>query len=264
VLKEEKMDICFMVYWGRVNDDVFETCINTFRKHSNAHLQVHSDDPPFQKYGIEWVIVPREKVIGRRALCKIEQLHKLVHQLKDGDRLIVSDVDMYFMDDPFIAFDEVKIAHDIGITTRCHPYRYPVNGGFFCFKISSRIKRFMDFHLEQCTKPTWKPYVDFREKWHHKSIDWEVGQDFLCTIWKERQYIDNNFIVMIKDLGWKYNFCPNTDIFGVNEAGQMIKKAYKEREVKVLHLKSELKLCIYDGYMEDAITTRCNGKYIWM
>jgi len=56
------------------------------------------------------------------------------------------------------------------------------------------------------------------------------------------------------DVGWEYNFCPNTDVYGVQMAANMIKRAYESRSVKVLHLKSELKMCIYSGFLEDAVT----------
>ena len=256
-------DYAFFVYWGRANDDVFETCINTLFRHSKAHLQVHSDDRPrdlSRDYGISWANVPKDEVKGRRALCKIERLQKLVYQLRQGDRLMVADVDLYFLDDPFKAFEK---DFDFAVTTRCHPYRWPVNGGVFFLRINERTRRFVDFYLKQCKEPSWPPLLEFRKGRNAAAYnpDWEIGQDFLCAAWQDRE--GSSVVPHLIDVGPEYNFCPNTDVFGLSGARDMIEAAYGEKTAKVLHLKSELKLCIYDGYMEDAITKRCNGSWNW-
>jgi hypothetical protein len=255
------MDVAFMCYWGRPNDDVFETCVNTFSKHSKALLQVHSRVYDLSKdYGLRWVNVPKREVKGRRALCKIEQLARLVKQLKAGSRLLVMDADLYFLDDPFKAFEK---EFDVALTTRCHEYRWPVNGGVFFIRVNSKTKQWMKFHLEQCQEPTWHALLEFRKsrKAQPYTPDWEIGQDFLCATWLDR--VGSSVIPHTVDVGYQYNFCPNTDIFGLQKARKMIKDVYNGNSVKILHLKSELKLCIYDGYMEDAITKRCNGRWNW-
>lgn len=256
-------DICFVCYWGRPNDDVFETCVNTFVKHApKALLQVHSDDRVndlSRDYGVRWVNVPKHEVEGRRALCKIEQLQKLVRLLKNGDRLIVADADLYFLDDPFKAFEK---EFDVAVTTRCHPYRWPVNGGMFFLRINKKTRLWVDFYLEQCKNPTWPSLVEFRKDRPY-TPDWEIGQDFLCATWLANR-IEFSFVdLKIIDVGFGYNYCPNTDVYGLQQARQMIKSAYRGSIISVLHLKSELKLCIYDRYMKDAITKRCNGRWNW-
>lgn len=264
--KERIVDVVFLCYWHRVNDDVFETCVNTLSKHSSALLQVYTDDRPRnlgKDYGIRWVNVPKDQVEGRRALCKIEQLQRFVKQLKDGDRLIVADVDLYFLDDPFKGFEK---DFDLALTTRCHEYIFPINAGVFFLRINDITRRFVDFHLAQCKEPTLPSFIKFRESVRHNRYnpDWGIGQDFLCATWLERE--DVPFFgsqLKIIDLGPEYNYCPNTDVFGKQKAGEMIKAAYDEKSVKVLHLKSELKMCIYDGYMEDAVITHLDGKWRW-
>jgi hypothetical protein len=258
------MDVVFMCYWGRPNDDVFETCINTLSKVSpKAHLQVHTDDRPVdlcRDYGIKWVRVPKEQVRGRRALCKIEQLVKVVSNMKKGDRLIVADVDMYYLDDPFKAFEK---EFDMAVTTRFHQYRWPVNGGIFFFRINKHSRSFIDFYLMQCREPSWEPLLKFMKDIKRPyTPDWEIGQNFLCAAYFERG--SKARALKLIDVGPEYNFCPNTDVFGIKKAREMIEQVYKQKAVKVLHLKSELKMCIYDGYMEDAITQRCISKWHWM
>lgn len=252
------MDIAFFCYWGRANDDVFETCMNTFNLCSKALLQVNSDDRVndlSRDYNIRWVNVPKKEVEGRRALCKIEQLDRLIKQLRHGDRLMVADCDLYFLDDPFKAFEK---DFDMAVTTRCHEYRWPINGGVFFLRVNNKTRRIVDFYLRQCREPSWPPLLEFR-KGRTYTPDWEIGQDFLCTAWNERGNLEQDII----DVGPEYNYCPNTDVYGVDRARQLIECAYKFKTVKVLHLKSQLKLSIYDGYMEKAITKRCNGRWNW-
>jgi len=240
-----------MVYWGRVNDDVFETCVNTFRKYSNALLQVHTDNKPklTKNYNIDWQIVSSKKVKKRRALCKIELLKKVVDNLKDGDRILVADVDLYFMADPFDVFEN---PFDLAVTTRSHEYRYPINGGVFFLRINKYTREFVDFYLEQCLKPNWRPLKEFRFNVGHYvyNPDWEIGQDFLCAYW---MYWMARHSIDVFDAGFKWNFCPNTDHYGLKKAKEILRKAYEEKFVKILHLKSELKYCIYDGWLEDVI-----------
>lgn len=258
------MDIAFICYWGRVNDDVFETCVNTFRKHSKAHLQVHSDNRPELKadYGIRWTNVDKSIVKGRRALCKIERLRNVTKNMRNNDRLLVADADLYFLDDPFTAFDK---DFDLAITTRCHEWKfngreYPVNGGVFFFRINDKTRKFVNFYLQQCENPNWPPLVKLRKELGRVyTPDWEIGQDFLLAAWENRDELDLNIV----DLGPEYNLCPNTDYFGVRKAQQLIKVAYETKSAKVLHLKSELKLSIYDDWMEDAVIHQ-GGRKEWL
>ena len=259
------MDACMAVYWGRVNDDMFETFLNTFRKHSNALLQVYSDDLPdgiVNKYSpVKWINVPKEKIKGCRALCKIESLRDFVRTLKNGDRVLVSDVDVYFLDDPFIAFEK---DFDLAVTTRSHKYFMPVNGGIYFLRVNDNTRKWLDFRVAESRKPQWDTYVKIQKKIRPSyNPDWGIGQDFLWACWKDPEYIKDRFGVSVVDVGFEYNYCPSIDVFGKVFAGELIKAAYIKKSVKVLHLKSQLKLAIFDGYMEDAITTNLNGRWRW-
>ena len=261
------MDVCMMVYWGRVHDDMFETCIRTFRKHSDALLVVFTDDdtiPSIKDMNIRFV--PKDRVEGRRCLCKIECLSELISQLDDGDRLFVSDIDMYFLDDPFTAFEE---EFDMGVTTRCYEYILPINAGAFYFRINQVTRDFMAFRLDNLYEPTWDKYrqfeLDIRGNSNHPKQypDWWIDQDFLCASWFHRTEISEMFGLKIVDVGWYYNYCPGTDVFGIQKATQMIRGAYEHKSVCTLHLKSELKLAIYDGYMQDAVNKKIEGIWNW-
>jgi len=243
------MDVCCMFY-HRVNDDVFETAVKTFRKHSDALLQVYTDMPKdlqeqfdFRKsYGIQWMPLEPSQVKNRRCLCKMECVQDCLSRLSDGDRVAVCDVDLYFLDDPFTAFD--KCDFGIGLTTRFHPYKFPINAGVYFINVSEWSKKIMGLHFNE-----------YAQK-HPDTHDWFVDQDYLLTLWSKN---DSG----IKDVGWEYNFCPNTDVFGIDFAASLIKRAYESRSVKILHLKSELKMCIYDGFLEDAVNNCGVGIWNW-
>ena len=156
--------------------------------------------------------------------------------------MMVTDVDTYFLKNPFPSFR--KTSFDVGVTTRLHSYKFPINSGVFFVKPNENARHIFGelFDIYRKTQP------------EHKD-DWFIDQDFLNYIYKTNK--------RVQDVGWEYNFCPNTDVFGVKMAADMIRRAYESRSVKVLHLKSELKMCIYDGFLEHAVTKHCNGGWNW-
>lgn len=231
------MDIC-AAFYHRVNDDVCETFLNSFRKvNDKALLQVHTDDVPVEiqtewseNYGVEWIIT--EPAQGQRCYQRMMSAVET-----SCDRLVFCDVDVYFLDDPFKVFDKRKF--DLGLTKRIHSYKFPVNSGVFFVRPEGR-----DFLSE------FPAYAD-----EHKDIwDWFIDQDFLNYLWGRRGVVD---------VGWEWNFCPNTDVFGTVLAMDMIRRAYESKSVKILHLKSELKNLIYDGFLEYAINRPENKKAGW-
>jgi len=251
------MDICTAMY-HRVSDDVFETFLRTFRKVSGAHLQVYTDNVPLglQKkwsndYQVVWVNI--ESMKGKRCYVKMQAVRSALSKCKDGDRIIVSDVDTYYLADPFLAFSKLdyqqNLAHDnhgtcnfdIGVTLRLHSYKFPVNSGVFFINVNKKSRESFD-------------YFDVYAEDHKNSWDWFVDQDFINFLYECGEAVD---------VGWEYNFCPNTDYFGVDKAADMIKRAYESKSVKVLHLKSELKMCIYEGFLEDAVTKHLKGGWDW-
>ena len=237
------MDVCTAIYFNAVNDDMFETFLRTFRRVSGALLQVYTDTPKKKwenDYQVEFVRVKPEEYRNKRCLCRMECVQHCLSRLKDGDRLVCSDVDVYYLDDPFTAFD--KLYFDIGVTRRFHPYKVPINSGQFFIRANPTTRYIFDGEL-----------VDFARK-HPEWHDWYLDQEFLIDLWRKGDAVD---------VGWEYNFCPNTDVFGVEMAQGMIRRAYGSRSVKVLHLKSELMLCLYNGYMEDAVTKNPCGSWNW-
>lgn len=238
-------DLIMMCYYGRPNDDVFLTCLNSLRSVSNTEVWVYADSLPDEWRdfkNVRWIPITPEQYMGRRCLFKMELVQKTMESMADDDRLIVADADLYFLDDPFRAFN--KLNFDIGVTRRINSYKYSVNGGLFFINVN------------EDTRKCFGEYFNEYKKGKELMFDWFLDQKFLCDIFEDKYE-------GVVDVGWEYNFCPNTDIFGTNLAVDMIKRAYESNSVKVLHLKSELKLCVYSGFLKYAITKYSSNCWNW-
>lgn len=236
---------------------MFETCVKTLRKHSNCVIVVVTDNVPSETrhklsrtYNIHWMVLNPGTMEHRRAACKIEQLDIFMQPREDGDCVLVSDVDIYFLADPFTAMGDF----DVALTTRGYDYYFPINGGIFYLNVNDKSKEWISWHNKEVIKPTWPPYIQLNQ--HHRKrfgLDWAVGQDFLIACWEQREQIKQETGITIVDVGPKYNYCPPSDKWGT-KAFEAIRKAYHEKSVVALHLKSTLKDMLYEGFLEDAIT----------
>jgi hypothetical protein len=259
----------FFAYWENVDLNMLETCIASLRQVSDCVIQIATDGIPSEaqqrldSYGVWWIGVPREEVKKRRACCKIEVLYELMAQYKDDDMILVSDVDIVFIKDPFVPFDTHQ-EMDLGLTTRGYKHAFPINGGVFYVRVSTRMRKWLHWHLEEIYKPTWLPYVNHRKRWNHAhfGLDWSVGQDFLVANWKQKDWVKNEKDVNIVDAGPEYNYCPPTDTMGA-KAFALAKKALEQRSVSVLHLKSELKKMIYQPDFPGAKINHVKGRRAW-
>jgi hypothetical protein len=248
------------------------TCIHSLRKVCpDAGIILTTDGIPqyvgdllYDEYDVEFDIVGKQRMVGRRATCKVERLCKCVEEdCEDGDIVLASDVDVVFLKDPFTAMEDEDI--DIGLTTRGYPHLFPINGGIFYMRMNNGVQDWLLWHVEQIHNPTWKPYVDHREKCNHQryGLDWSVGQDFLVACWMFRHHVWDRFKIRVSDVGPNYNFCPPTDTMG-DGAFDMVWKALEEGEITTLHLKSALKGMIYDRSFPDAQILYPKGNLAWL
>jgi hypothetical protein len=255
----------FMVY-HRADDNMFETCLKTLRNHSTCNIVVATDNVAEEsrlnlsrEYGVQWIVMDSELMENRRAACKLEQLELFVKTLKEGDSILVSDVDIYFLADPFTAIGDF----DIGLTTRGYEYYFPINGGVFYIVCNERSMEWLRWHVAEIHEMTWLPYVVY--SYNHRTrfgLDWAVGQDFLVACWEERDWIEREKGIRIVDVGPRYNYCPPSDKWGL-KAFEAIRKAYRDKSVVALHLKSTLKDILYEGLFPDAVTKhpRCSNDW---
>jgi len=213
------------------------------------------------QYDVHWIVLSPAVVSGRRAACKIETLNDFIQGFSGEDRVLVSDVDMYFLGNPFTAFKEFEF--DVGLTTRGYEYYFPINGGVFCLVCNEKTKEWLKWHVSEIHNMTWSPYIGLNKRHHQRfGLDWAKGQDFLIACWQEREWIKKTKGIVIEDVGNKYNYCPPSDKWK-QKAFEAIRKAYREKSVVALHLKSTLKDMLYEGLFEDAVMKypRCSSDW---
>lgn len=132
----------FVLFTWHVRDNnMFENCLRSLRKHSNCHIVVFTDNLEKEirgefevNYDVMFHIVKPEQMVNRRAACKVETFCDFICSETDNfDEILVADADLLFLSDPFKAFKEYDI-NDVGLTTRDYKHWSPVNGGVMFFK----------------------------------------------------------------------------------------------------------------------------------
>lgn len=229
------MDIAFFIYSGRVNN-VMCKCLKSLKAHSDCQILFYAGNMEnASRLDINMIDMDISQWKGRRMTRRVEIARKL--PAKEGDYVIVMDTDLEFRGDPFSVFTN---DFDVFYTTRYYSCNFPVNAGFWGFRINPGSKRFLDFFVQQINTPTWPPYVNFIKKHqpHRKKsqLDWWSNQDFLCVVHGSTPPTDT----MLFDAGWKYNCCPRSGggipltTKSINEFFQQSKHAivvhYKELE----------------------------------
>jgi len=263
------MKYAFFAYWQNIDANMLETCIASLRRVSDCVIYIATDGVPQEVeerlnfYKVYWLRIPVNQVRKRRATCKIEVLNNLMKQMDSDDMIIVSDVDVVFIKDPFTPFWQYK-KMDLGLTTRGYAHAFPINGGIFYMRANANMKKWIAWHLEEIYNPSWEPYVLHRKRWNHAhyGLDWSVGQDFLVANWRQRNWVLENKGVLIEDVGPEFNYCPPTDTMG-QKAFDMAWKALEERSIAVLHLKSQLKAMIYQRKFPNAKVNFKRGRMAW-
>ena len=105
----------YFSYFFDIDPNMFETCIRSLRSVSKDVIIVICADDGIPKefkehlsrdYNVCWDIVPLKEITRRRASCKIDRLGVLLSDLPEGEQILIADVDIYFLDDPFAAFAE--------------------------------------------------------------------------------------------------------------------------------------------------------------
>jgi hypothetical protein len=201
----------------------------------NDHRQVTS---------LTQYVTEEEFNIGRMG-SKILTQYRFAKSLPDGSKIISADADLYYLKNPFEAFDEFDF--DIGLTTRHYKYRYSINAGVVMFNMNNKVRRFLDFAISQIYERTWQELDEWQERFKHSGNDWYIDQDLWCVAWGLKNWIKSFFDVKIIDIGSKYNYCPHADGIRTELGKQELMQAYNDKSVNVLHLKSKLKELVIDG-----------------
>jgi len=170
---------------------------------------------------------PKERSVNKNWHNKTLQIRMaslLDFNYKQGDRVLVLDVDLLFKCNPFEIFN--KFNGDLFLSTRDHKSNYPVIACLWGFVYSRNIENFLYFVYRQAMKSNWEPLIKFRKKYQHLDYNWWIDQDILCTVYKEGY---RN--LRIKDIGWQYSY-------DVNHKKNKGKEGLEKKlEAKVLHTK---------------------------
>jgi hypothetical protein len=267
--------IAFFAYWLNKDPNMLESCINSLKAVCpDAVPVICTDGVPAElserfeaEYGVRWIMVPSQRMVKRRATCKIEVLASFADALIEGeDVVLVSDVDIYYQADPFIPIADSP-SMDVGMTTRHYEHLFPINGGIFYVRINKGTKDWLRWHVEQILEPSWPPYVKLRRAYNHEryGLDWSVGQDFLIACWLRRAELLEDKGLMIVDAGPKYNFCPPVDLWKAKAFQAVRDIVGRPEKVAVIHLKSDLKSMIYEsGLFPNAKLNYPRGETGWL
>lgn len=204
---------------------------------------------------LQFYNVPKADYIDRIATVKIERLALM--PFKDGDNVLVLDVDMLVQSDPFVMFG---CNGDVIVTGRPVKFKHLINGGVWGFRYNETGRKFLDFHIEQVHKKDWKPYKKYLKKFrHYDLVNWSVGQDFLNTIYLHSLPFDCNIV----KFGAEWNYCLHSgssaryksfEALAKSEHFKESKRKYEEaldnKEYKIIHFKSKMKF-IMEQYAED-------------
>lgn len=254
----------------RLMDKTLETLDEVSDEQTN--IVVFSDelkDYSFNSQGVEAVydnvkrsvltqfVTSDERKIGRmgsKVLCQ----YRFILGLPNGSRVISADGDLYFLRDPFQAFTKEFRGldnFDIGVTTRCEPYKYPINGGMIFFSVNDQVKDFLRFLIEQVYEMTDPDLISYQKRFGHDKqgnpADWYIDQDMWNVAYLGDDRLKEHYDVKITDVGCTFNFAPHSD--GTPEqiaAGKAkLMRAYHDESVHVLHLKSRLKELVFEGLL---------------
>jgi Nucleotide-diphospho-sugar transferase len=194
-----------------------------------------------QKYGINFHDINAKDFAQKSIALKIDLLKYL--DLRHGDRVIVSDLDILFQGDPFSVFEN---DFDVFFTTRHYDYHYPINGGIWGFRVNERSRRFIVYYIRQMYTKSWNQLRKFKKRFHRLpyGFGWFDDQDFLCTVYENLKTLPEEISnVRFYDAGYRFNYCPSYDTDG-QAAVQDLKSKLGNKDFVVLHLKGELKQLI--------------------
>lgn len=213
-----------------------ETVIATLRRYAECEISIYADNKVACD-GARTVLIPSTR--GRRQLAKLRAVQDFLGKSADGDQLLISDIDIYFKADPFVVFDGTSWA--VGLTGRFYQYHTPINGGIWFIRAGERARQLLAEPLERFIKS------------YSRGYDWYIDQDFLCKIRNRPGVVD---------IGWQWNYCPGDDVFGREKAEALLMAAVDNPNIKILHLKGFLKLCL--PRLPGAITRHGTGRDGWI
>lgn len=224
-------------------DKYFYLMVDSINKHCDCEILLHTTndfdlDLPDNVRVFDF---PRNFLEGRRAYCRIERVQEVIYSdmLNEGDKVFVMNHDLILQDDVFKVFGNFDVAY----TNRHYEDFSRVNSNVWAFEYNERSKEFVDFVIDQMKNPTWEPLLKFKEKaTHEASSDYLADQDVMCAVYRNGHVVD--FPCHIRDITYKYNFCPEVKAFNLNESIRQLKEVMGNKEYKVLNFKGKTRLLL--------------------
>ena len=112
------------------------------------------------------------------------------------------------------------------------------------YRNSSSLREFIRRVLVQISSPSWSFYIECKSIVNN--ADWNCDQDMLIAMHLNTVLFQDKFGIKIQDVGYKYNFCPGSDIMGNQAAAVLLKWAFIESVYPVLHFKADMKNLLYE------------------
>src|SRR5579859_354362 len=234
--------ILVAAYSGHLTN-LFLKCFETARFHSpDCRIELFTDFTEEEKarlrpLGVTFHPLRTEEFLVKEQGIKVEVLRYL--DCREGDQIIVSDLDLVFQADPFKVFED---DFDVFFTTRHYHYHYVINSGIFGFRVNERSRRFVKFWTRQMYVRDWRALREYRSRFGRAVYGFDfMDQDMLCTVYENLTDLPVEIRgIHFYDAGYRYNFCPTYDIYGQAAVGEL-KSKIGNPDYVVLHLKAELK-----------------------
>ena len=214
------------------DDLLFINCIKSLRKHSSCEIIIYKTnnvniDGIKNLNNLTFIEFKKEDWNNKKMSSRVNTVYN--HNWNKNDKVIVFDVDMFFLDNPFKIF---KNEFDYFYTTRSDIKTSisPINEGLTGFIFSNKIKNFYNFWINEIHNTTWEP---FKNKKFNKNK--QCGQQFLCTVYQNINNLPeeiNNMKFFDATCHWNYTT--------VKDNFNDIYNKIKNNLVGVVHLKGHI------------------------
>tara|TARA_B110001454_G_C12711196_1_gene430788 strand:+ start:41 stop:790 length:750 start_codon:yes stop_codon:yes gene_type:complete len=212
------------------NDLLFTNCIKSLRQHSSCEIIIYKTsnvniDGIKNLNNITFIEFKKNDWENKKMCFRIQTVYN--HHWNLNDKVIVFDVDMFFLDNPFKIF---KNKFDYFYTTRSDikTSSAAINEGLTGFIYSEKVKNFYNFWINQIHNTTWNAF----KKNNLNKNKWLCGQHFLCCLYENKNNLPNtisNVNFFDATCHWNYTTVKNNfnDIYN----------KIKNKSVGVVHLK---------------------------
>ena len=209
----------------------------------------------YKKYNLKFIRINDAEIKKGQMFYKVKLAKDLSNALEDGTKLLVLDLDLLFQDDPFKMFTEYKnndLYYTCSILSTKDSLRpkkvwmsidYKVNGGVWGIKISSKVKKFMEYWVDNLINPTWINWKEYKYNKIHSvdgnvNLNWWCDQDFLNCI-EESNDFEKEFQLKKINVGYQYNYFTST--WGFFNPELSMGNKIGNSEYKIIHFKGKFK-----------------------